>query len=412
MQSAVGHAAVMTRRLSQGKASASASASVRPKQHALQKLGGFFGACFHTAPARRKSSGVAATSRVQPVLAAAGPSQDSTDLADYVSQGYVASTMGLSKQAISADIALWKQLGDRLARQLKLDPASLNESQRSRIYQYYLPTYFWVKKELAAHRAKYAAKGEEPPAFVVGISAPQGCGKTTLVSQLQELLIGDGCPTASVSLDDYYLTGAEQDALAAKYPDNGLLKFRGNAGSHDLQLAKANLEELKGCNVAGKKVQVPRYDKSLREGRGDRAAKETWPALDGPLQVVLLEGWMLGFKPVGEAAVAAVDKQLVPVDKFLEKYAAAMENMADSWIVIRVDDPQWVFNWRLQAEVEMRATGKPGLTDAQVADFVSRFMPAYKAYLPALYKDGPTGQAGAPRLTLSVNSSRTLVGAQ
>lgn len=46
---------------------------------------------------------------------------------------------------------------------------------------------------------------------------------------------------------------------------------------------------------------------------------------------------------------------------------------------------QWVFKWRLQAEERMRASGKPGMTDAQIADFVARFMPAYKAYLPGLY---------------------------
>lgn len=46
---------------------------------------------------------------------------------------------------------------------------------------------------------------------------------------------------------------------------------------------------------------------------------------------------------------------------------------------------QWVFKWRLQAEEGMRASGKPGMSDAQIADFVARFMPAYKAYLPVLY---------------------------
>jgi hypothetical protein len=39
---------------------------------------------------------------------------------------------------------------------------------------------------------------------------------------------------------------------------------------------------------------------------------------------------------------------------------------------------QWVFKWRLQAEEKMRSGGKEGMTDAQIADFVSRFMPAYK----------------------------------
>ena len=49
---------------------------------------------------------------------------------------------------------------------------------------------------------------------------------------------------------------------------------------------------------------------------------------------------------------------------------------------------------------------------AQVADFVSRFMPAYKAYLPGLYgAGGPTGRRDTPRLFLEIDSSRTLKGA-
>jgi hypothetical protein len=34
----------------------------------------------------------------------------------------------------------------------------------------------------------------------------------------------------------------------------------------------------------------------------------------------------------------------------------------------------------------MRASGKTGMTDEQIADFVNRFMPAYRAYLPRLYQ--------------------------
>lgn len=37
--------------------------------------------------------------------------------------------------------------------------------------------------------------------------------------------------------------GADQDKLANNNKDNALLKFRGNAGSHDINLAKTNLGE-------------------------------------------------------------------------------------------------------------------------------------------------------------------------
>ena len=64
----------------------------------------------------------------------------------------------------------------------------------------------------------------------LGISAPQGCGKTTIVEQLQQLCTWLGTRVASVSIDDFYLRRADQAELAAANPDNRLLQVRGNAG--------------------------------------------------------------------------------------------------------------------------------------------------------------------------------------
>jgi D-glycerate 3-kinase len=68
-----------------------------------------------------------------------------------------------------------------------------------------------------------------------------------------------------------------------------------------------------------------------------------------------------------------------------------------------------VFGWRLQAEQRMRAAGKPGMTDEQIADFVSRYMPAYKAYLPGLYAAGPTTAKAGHTLVIEVDQSRSPV---
>ena len=40
--------------------------------------------------------------------------------------------------------------------------------------------------------------------------------------------------------------------------------------------------------------------------------------------------------------------QLAPVNKNLEAYYDAWHKLIDSWVVIEVDDPNWVFRWRLQ----------------------------------------------------------------
>lgn len=60
----------------------------------------------------------------------------------------------------------------------------------------------------------------------------------------------------------------------------------------------------------------------------------------------------------------------------------------------------------------MRASGKPGMTDAQISDFVSRFMPAYEAYLPGLYSRGPTSSKKGKTLIIEVDADRSPVKSQ
>jgi D-glycerate 3-kinase len=58
------------------------------------------------------------------------------------------------------------------------------------------------------------------------------------------------------------------------------------------------------------------------------------------LELVFFEGWMSGFRPVGEAAAAAVEASLVEVDRQLGAYQAAWDSLVDAWLVIRIGDPQ------------------------------------------------------------------------
>ena len=71
-----------------------------------------------------------------------------------------------------------------------------------------------------------------------------------------------------------------------------------------------------------------------------------------------------------------------------------------------------VCRWRLQAEVAMRAKGKPGMTDEQVAAFVDRYMPAYRAYLKGLYEKGPTTGRQGLVLNINIDPNRAPTGAQ
>ena len=60
-----------------------------------------------------------------------------------------------------------------------------------------------------------------------------------------------------------------------------------------------------------------------------------------------------------------------------------------------------------------RASDRPSLhsalTDDEVADFVDRFLPAYRAYLPGLYGDGPFGSQTGKVLTVRVDRGRNVL---
>lgn len=159
-------------------------------------------------------------------------------------------------------------------------------------------------------------------------------------------------------------------------------------------------------------MKVPRYDKSAHSGLGDRADPSTWPVAAGPLDLVLLEGWMLGFKSIDPQKAAQVSPELVPINESLKQLEAAWDSFVDTWIVVKVNDPENVFEWRLEAEHKMISGGKTGMTDEQIHTFCSRFMPAYKAYLPGLYIHGPTSVKPGKSLMIELDKTRSPIAEQ
>jgi pantothenate kinase-related protein Tda10 len=207
---------------------------------------------------------------------------------------------------------------------------------------------------------------------------------------------------AAISIDDFYLTAAGQAELAASNSNNGLLKLRGNAGSHDLQLGTDTLKALRSLTSSGMKAKVPRYDKSANAGFGDRADPSKWSEVEGPLKVVLFEGWMLGFEPEDEAAVTAVDPQLVAVNKNLVAYHDAWHKMIDSWVIIQVRDPVWVYTWRQQAEAAMRADGRSGMTDEQVGTHILSIKCSIRSKMKVWLFNNPNSQMHTYLLTMVI----------
>jgi D-glycerate 3-kinase len=117
---------------------------------------------------------------------------------------------------------------------------------------------------------------------LLGLSAPPGCGKTTLCDWLVQASFELGWSIAFLSIDDFYWPGPELDRRMAGNPWG---VPRAIPGSHDLELMATALDQWRETGV----LNAPRFDKALRHGRGDRS---DW--IRSTPDLVVLEGWFVG----------------------------------------------------------------------------------------------------------------------
>ena len=120
---------------------------------------------------------------------------------------------------------------------------------------------------------------------IIGISALPGTGKTTLGKWLEAISLKLNFKIAVISIDDFYLPSAEMKLAIKNNPWN---VSRGFPGSHSVKLMHEKLLNWKNNG----EINVPVFDKSLRNGLGDRSH---WRS-DNP-DVLILEGWFLGIEP-------------------------------------------------------------------------------------------------------------------
>jgi D-glycerate 3-kinase len=236
---------------------------------------------------------------------------------------------------------------------------------------------------------------------MLGLQAPQGAGKTTIGKRVLASLPDIRLRGVSVSIDDFYLTRAEQRAVAAANPGNPYLEHRGYPGTHDIELGERTLAALRG-SAPGQLLRVPVYDKSQHSGRGDRAPESEWRDVRGPIDLVIVEGWMLGFEPVPESRLP--DPHLATPNQALADYQRWYEHL-DAFIVLRPLDWNYVMKWRVEAEENMKAQGKPGLSREAIEDYVRRFLPAYE-----VWAGRPPKRLESERtLTLAIDERRRVI---
>ena len=154
-------------------------------------------------------------------------------------------------------------------------------------------------------------------------------------------------------------------------------------------------------------VAVPAYDKSAHAGRGDRAPEALWRAERPSWDVVILEGWCVGFRPIGKDEVQRRWKESIAqekgtlrkyrlqdlewLDEQLERYQGLWGKLralvqvyvlhvldfffkADSDLFRDAQDLEYVYDWRIQQEHDLIKLKGTGMSDEQVREFVDSCM--------------------------------------
>jgi D-glycerate 3-kinase len=250
--------------------------------------------------------------------------------------------------------------------------------------------YCWIP--LAQKLANQQQKLGRP--LIQGLLGGQGTGKTTLGIILNILLKHLGKTLLSISLDDLYKTYADRQKLRERRPD---LIWRGPPNTHDVDLGLQVLQQLRDRHPAHPQpIAIPRFDKSLHNGAGDRIDPEISYGAD----IVLFEGWFVGMRPL---PVSAFRNFIPPIlsdsdREFALECNANLYNYLPLWdyldnlIVLVPENYQDSLQWRLEAEHKSIASGKTGLSDHEISQFVEYFWKALhpELFLPRLLGDNAT----------------------
>ena len=202
---------------------------------------------------------------------------------------------------------------------------------------------------------------------LIGISALPGTGKTTLGKWLESISKKLNFKISVISIDDFYLPSNEMELAIKNNPWN---VSRGFPGSHSIDLMKDKLLKWK---VDGK-LNVPVFDKSLRNGLGDRAYwKEESPDL------LIVEGWFLGVEPLS-IKFNNTEKLMPPlsysessyrvnIQKNLEKYLDIWNHLDQIWHLKPVKF-EYMNLWKSIQEKKMLIKRGSALQDKKLFNFL------------------------------------------
>ncbi len=201
---------------------------------------------------------------------------------------------------------------------------------------------------------------------IIGLSALPGTGKTTLGKWLEAISLKLDFKITVISIDDFYLP-SEQMKLAIN--DNPWNVSRGFPGTHSVELM---YDKLLSWKINGE-LNVPVFDKSLRNGLGDRSH---WRS-DNP-DLLILEGWFLGIEPLIDTNEQFLKKDKLSFDeisyriqiqKNLKKYLDVWSLIDNLWHLKPLKF-EYMKKWKSNQENEMFLERGNALQNEKLLNFL------------------------------------------
>ena len=260
------------------------------------------------------------------------------------------------------------------------------------------------RSEITAHLAGWiaaaiadASAGHIPLLF---LSGPQGSGKSTALAEAVAAL---PAPVLGASIDDFYLTRAEREALAREI--SPLYITRGPPGTHDLALLRQTITALRSVDGSSTTL-LPAFDKLA----DDRRPQSEWPAFQGRPAAIIIEGWLMGALPDPAAPATPPINKVEAEDTgrrwrrhqedMLAGPYSALWDMADSFFHLSPPGFGCVLGWRLQQEAGLwQARGEPMPEDRPgwAARFISHYERISRRMIDGLRRPGTELRIDAQR---------------
>ena len=207
--------------------------------------------------------------------------------------------------------------------------------------------------------------------IILGFSGLPGSGKSSLGFWIDSVAKELGIDIKVISLDDFYLPSNEMDIAMKGNPWN---VPRGFPGSHSLDLLNQTLDVFLKSGL----LKYPTFDKSLRNGKGDRSG---WSEVK--TKVLIMEGWFLGCEPVSDLVridnmsedifnlnLSQVEKDYrIVIQESLIKYSKIWKMFDKIWH-LKSNNFNNTILWKTQQEEEMIESKGAGLKGSNLSDFI------------------------------------------